>query len=54
MILSGETAVYFTTLSEATSIDRIVGKAKNLARVQAHGVRVPETIVLECEALRSR
>ena len=43
---------YFTALSAATSIDQVGGKARNLARVQAHGVRVPETIVLDCAALR--
>jgi len=53
MIRSDKSAAYFTTLSEVTSIDRVGGKAKNLAQVQAHGVPIPRTIVLECRALRS-
>lgn len=46
-------AVYFTKLSDATSIERVGGKATNLARVQSMGAQVPKTTVLECAALRN-
>ena len=39
-------------LSDAAPVDRVGGKAANLARVHALGLRVPETVVLERGAFR--
>ncbi len=48
----GDQKTYFTELSVARSINQVGGKARNLARVQALGLRVPETIVLDSVALQ--
>lgn len=43
---------FFVPLSHDVDIRQVGGKAKNLSRVQALGVRAPTTLVLQREALR--
>ena len=45
--------MFCAALPEATSVDRFGGKAANLSRVLALGLRVPKTVVVAREALRS-
>ena len=40
--------MYCAPLSDTAPVDRVGGKAANLARVRVFGMRVPEIFVLEC------